>query len=71
MYRGKCPLCGAQLEISAGDKVKCSQADHFSVDRLEFEKAWSVFDNSPRKEADTQALYEALGAGDYYRKLEV
>ena len=61
MYRGKCPLCSAQLELREKDILHCSKADHFVIFRMDFEKAWGTFDASQGDADDTKRLLADLG----------
>jgi len=69
MYRGKCPLCSAQLELGVNDMVRCSKDDHFALSRIAFEHAWEVFDASARGIPETVQLVKALGVEDEVKKI--
>ena len=68
MYRGKCPLCSAQLELGINDIVHCSKEEHFSISRIAFEHAWEVFDASARGLLETVQLIKDLGVADELEK---
>jgi hypothetical protein len=69
MYRGKCPLCSAQLELGINDMVRCSNQDHFSLSRVAFEHAWEVYDASKRGVPDTTQLIRDLGVEEEVKKI--
>ena len=69
MYRGKCPLCNAQLELGINDMVRCSKEDHFALSRVAFEHAWEVYDASARGIPDTNQLIVNLGVLEEVTKI--